>query len=250
MTAARDLAACGRCWRFRCSASRSRPSTRSWARRTSPSSRSVIETVLTLVFVGVFSRLPRRPRRGRRAPRRRTAPALRNVAAGVVAGVGAFAVDLGRAVAPAARHRVTRREQIRLTPEAHGGDVVTVILADFRGLDTMVEITVLAVAVIGVAQPPAPREGVVSPDPRRRGAAAAGPALMLAAALIVKGYTDVGDGFSAGVIVALAVGLRYVVLGPELDRARTCRSLRHAPTRRGRRAADRPRVRLRPRPVR
>jgi multicomponent Na+:H+ antiporter subunit A len=29
--------------------------------------------------------------------------------------------------------------------------VVTVILADFRGLDTMVEITVLAVAVIGVA---------------------------------------------------------------------------------------------------
>ena len=40
---------------------------------------------------------------------------------------------------------------IRLTPEAHGGDVVTVILADFRGLDTMVEITVLAVAIVGVA---------------------------------------------------------------------------------------------------
>lgn len=39
------------------------------------------------------------------------------------------------------------------------------------------------------------------------------PAIMLAAALIVKGYTDVGEGFSAGVIVALAVGLRYVVLG-------------------------------------
>jgi multicomponent Na+:H+ antiporter subunit A len=41
--------------------------------------------------------------------------------------------------------------QIQLTPEAHGGDVVTVILADFRGLDTMVEITVLLVAVLGVA---------------------------------------------------------------------------------------------------
>jgi len=27
--------------------------------------------------------------------------------------------------------------------------VVTVILADFRGLDTMVEVTVLAVAVVG-----------------------------------------------------------------------------------------------------
>ncbi len=39
------------------------------------------------------------------------------------------------------------------------------------------------------------------------------PAIVLAVALIVKGYTDVGEGFSAGVIVALAVGLRYVALG-------------------------------------
>jgi multisubunit Na+/H+ antiporter MnhB subunit len=38
---------------------------------------------------------------------------------------------------------------------------------------------------------------------------------MLAAAIIVKGYTDVGDGFSAGVIVALAVALRYIALGQE-----------------------------------
>ena len=40
-------------------------------------------------------------------------------------------------------------------------------------------------------------------------------ALMVAIALMVKGYTDVGEGFGAGVIVALAIGLRYVVLGPE-----------------------------------
>jgi multicomponent Na+:H+ antiporter subunit A len=42
-------------------------------------------------------------------------------------------------------------QQIARARDAHGGDVVTVILADFRGLDTMVEITVLAVAVVGVA---------------------------------------------------------------------------------------------------
>jgi multisubunit Na+/H+ antiporter MnhB subunit len=42
-----------------------------------------------------------------------------------------------------------------------------------------------------------------------------GPALMFAAAIIVKGYTDVGDGFSAGVVVALAISLRYIVLGPD-----------------------------------
>ena len=40
-----------------------------------------------------------------------------------------------------------------------------------------------------------------------------GPAFMVAAALIVKGYTDVGDGFGAGVIVSLAIALRYVALG-------------------------------------
>jgi multicomponent Na+:H+ antiporter subunit A len=42
-------------------------------------------------------------------------------------------------------------EHVRLTPAAHGGDVVTVIVADFRGLDTLGEITVLLVAVVGVA---------------------------------------------------------------------------------------------------
>jgi multisubunit Na+/H+ antiporter MnhB subunit len=40
-------------------------------------------------------------------------------------------------------------------------------------------------------------------------------ALVVAVALMVKGYGDVGEGFGAGVIVALAIGLRYVVLGPE-----------------------------------
>lgn len=42
-----------------------------------------------------------------------------------------------------------------------------------------------------------------------------GPAVMVAMAIIVKGYADVGDGFSAGVIVATAIALRYVVLGAE-----------------------------------
>lgn len=55
-----------------------------------------------------------------------------------------------------------------------------------------------------------------------------GPALMVAAAIIVKGYTDVGDGFSAGVIVATAIALRYVVLGPERTE-RGLPVLRHAP---------------------
>ena len=55
-----------------------------------------------------------------------------------------------------------------------------------------------------------------------------GPAVMVAAAIIVKGYSDVGDGFSAGVIVALAIALRYVTFGSERTE-RSLRVLAHAP---------------------
>jgi multisubunit Na+/H+ antiporter MnhB subunit len=55
-----------------------------------------------------------------------------------------------------------------------------------------------------------------------------GPAIMVALAIIVKGYYDVGDGFSAGVIVALAIALRYVALGSERAE-RSLPILRYAP---------------------
>ncbi len=55
-----------------------------------------------------------------------------------------------------------------------------------------------------------------------------GPAVMVAAAIIVKGYTDVGDGFSAGVIVALAISLRYVCFGTA-GAERSLPVVRHAP---------------------
>jgi multicomponent Na+:H+ antiporter subunit B len=41
------------------------------------------------------------------------------------------------------------------------------------------------------------------------------PMLVIAAAVLVKGYADVGDGFSAGVIAALAILLQYVAFGRE-----------------------------------
>ncbi|SNR25118.1 MnhB domain-containing protein [Blastococcus mobilis] len=40
-----------------------------------------------------------------------------------------------------------------------------------------------------------------------------GPSVVVAISLIVKGYTDVGDGFAAGVVVALGLALFYVALG-------------------------------------
>lgn len=39
------------------------------------------------------------------------------------------------------------------------------------------------------------------------------PVLMVAAAILVKGYVDVGDGFAAGVVAALGVLLQYLAFG-------------------------------------
>jgi multicomponent Na+:H+ antiporter subunit A len=109
----------------------------------------VVETIVTLVFVGVFARLPP-TRRLKGQPRTRARARRRNAVAGAVAGLGAFAT-IWAALSRTTTAGGDAAEEIARTPEAHGGDVVTVILADFRGLDTMVEITVLAVAVTGVA---------------------------------------------------------------------------------------------------
>jgi multicomponent Na+:H+ antiporter subunit A len=106
----------------------------------------LVETIFTLVFVGVFSRLPLLSQ-AQSVPSSRN---RRNLLAGGIAGVASFAL-IWATLSRTTTNAGDAREHIARTTDAHGGDVVTVILADFRGLDTMVEITVLAVAVIGVA---------------------------------------------------------------------------------------------------
>ncbi len=108
----------------------------------------LVEAVYTLVFVAVFAAQPRDPREAEAAAVRTAIHARRDIVAGIIAGIGAF-VTIWAALSREPAHRGDAEELIRLAPLAHGGDVVTVILADFRGLDTMVEITVLAVAVVG-----------------------------------------------------------------------------------------------------
>ena len=119
----------------------------------------VVETMLTLVFLAALARLPRRgpggtPAQpagaGQVAPVRRSGRWWRGVLAGAVAGLGTLLAVWGFLSQPATAPSVSA-EHVRLTPAAHGKDVVTVIVADFRGLDTLGEITVLVVAVVGVA---------------------------------------------------------------------------------------------------
>lgn len=54
------------------------------------------------------------------------------------------------------------------------------------------------------------------------------PALVVALAVLVKGYADTGDGFNAGVIAALGILIQFVVFGYE--EASRLPLVRHIPT--------------------
>lgn len=104
---------------------------------------ALVETVLTLLFVAFLWRVdPQRLDAAREEGERRRAPW-----AGLFAAVMAFAVAWLALEAPGERPLV--EVYAELAEKAHGKDIVTVILADFRGLDTAVEVSVLAVGVMG-----------------------------------------------------------------------------------------------------
>jgi multicomponent Na+:H+ antiporter subunit A len=108
----------------------------------------LIETILTLVFFATLKLVPYKVlRRQAQLPIERP---RRKVFFSVVAGAFAFAVVWATLSQPAAERSVSE-EHLRLAPEAHAKDTVTAILADFRGLDTLGEISVVALVVLAVA---------------------------------------------------------------------------------------------------
>jgi multicomponent Na+:H+ antiporter subunit A len=109
----------------------------------------LIETIFALLFLGMLTLMPRtilrfETRRSDERPHER-----RDLFLGVTAGALAFLVVWGALSRPAAPSSVVGA-QIAQTPLAHGGDVVTAILADFRGFDTLGEVTVVLIVLLGV----------------------------------------------------------------------------------------------------
>lgn len=109
-----------------------------------------------------------------------------------------------------------------------GTNAVNVILVDFRGYDTFGEITVLAIAAIGVL---ALMDGMRTRRPSMDGANrpwtfAAQPLMLRVAArtvlplalvvtlyILMRGHNLPGGGFIAGLITAVALVLQYMALG-------------------------------------
>jgi multicomponent Na+:H+ antiporter subunit A len=110
----------------------------------------LVETIFALLFLGIFALLPRDVllREARVATTR--SRRWRDPLVAVLSGLVAFVVVWGALSRPTPQRSVAS-DHVRLTPDAHANDVVTAILADFRGLDTLGEITVVAVALVGIA---------------------------------------------------------------------------------------------------
>lgn len=103
-----------------------------------------IETLTIVAFVLVLRQLP-----GRFGPSDDRAGRSRRIAVGAAVGAGAFVLVLAvSGEEPATLASDLAVEQA--VPEAGGRNVVNVVLVDFRGLDTLGEISVLLVAAVGV----------------------------------------------------------------------------------------------------
>jgi len=120
-------------------------------------------------------------------------------------------------------------------PGGGGTNVVNVILVDFRGFDTFGEITVLAIAALGIY---ALLENLRLPGPARDGAGrpwdtdihppilATFARLLLPLALLVsvfiflRGHNLPGGGFIAGLITAIALIMQYLANGAAWTQAR------------------------------
>lgn len=109
----------------------------------------LMETMLSLLFIGFLSAVRDRPQVEGFEFEHDTSHRVRDRAVGIIAGFAAFVVVWGVLSKPASLDSAAVA-QIRLTPSAHAKDVVTAILSDFRGLDTMGEISVIGIAMIGL----------------------------------------------------------------------------------------------------
>jgi multicomponent K+:H+ antiporter subunit A len=113
-------------------------------------------------------------------------------------------------------------------PKGGGSNVVNVILVDFRGYDTFGEITVLAIAAIGVLalmegmrvhRPPVDDQGrrwtfAQHPLLLRVAASVVLPvALVVAVYIFMRGHNMPGGGFIAGLVTAVAIVLQYMAMG-------------------------------------
>lgn len=173
----------------------------------------LVETLTLVLFALVMRQLPQVRTLSNSSPRRRIIDLGIALASGIAITLALLAV---RSSPMPEVDRVSAEMAARSLPDAHGKNVVNVILVDFRALDTMGEICVLAIAAIGVA-------GLLL-GPHRRNVRAelaiATPLyrtavrwltpllLFMSIVLLFRGHNEPGGGFIGGLVAGAGLVLR------------------------------------------
>lgn len=200
---------------------------------------AAVETLSTVVFVLVLRWLPEHfePQSSHRRS------ILRFAISGLVgATVFVFAIIASGTPGPTPSGPTVSDEMVaRSVPDGGGRNVVNVILVDFRGFDTMGEITVLGAAAIGavalarVGRRAAEAHGAY--PPARREPADGGVrrivfvdvsvqvifhvVVMTSLWLLFAGHNQPGGGFVGGLLAGSAITLRYIAGGVQEIRRRS-----------------------------
>lgn len=211
----------------------------------------VVVDILTMVVLALaLTRLPRRERRQawELTFRQSRAGLSRDVLLAAGSALLVFLIAFQGLASRPRPSRVTPFYQDNAKILTGAKDVVGAIIVDFRALDTLIEIGVFGVAGLAVYSLLRLVLREASRDPRRRPAPIAESALdshvhgiggqesspfvhalayvslplalLIAVTHLLYGHDQPGDGFTAGVIVGLAVGFWYVVFGPDATRRR------------------------------
>ena len=159
------------------------------------------------------------------APRPSSGRHLRDATVAVLAGVGAGGLAWGMLTRPATS-QLADYFLAQSKPMGGGTNVVNVILVDFRGFDTMGEITVLGIAAVGVALMleklrVRPSRGAEAPKARDRHPVILATisrlllpfALLVSVYLLFRGHNLPGGGFIAALLAAVALILQYMANG-------------------------------------
>jgi multicomponent K+:H+ antiporter subunit A len=155
---------------------------------------------------------------------------LRDVGIAVLAGIGVAALAYAMLTRPF--DTISAYHLANAVPQGGGTNFVNVILVDFSGFDTLGEITVLALAALGLhalldglrLRPFAPSAKSEADRHPLMLAMLMRPllplALAVAAYIFLRGHNMPGGGFIAGLIAAVALMLQYLASGIEYARAR------------------------------
>jgi multicomponent K+:H+ antiporter subunit A len=200
----------------------------------------LVETVSLLLLLLVFRNMPK-PVTRTRTLGVRTWHAGVAVVTGVAMGGLAWVAGAYNAVERAGHEHLARS-----LPEAKGANVVNVILVDFRGVDTLGELVVLAIAMLGAValfqrvrtgdDPPAADQTPSHLVPRgmrslimKMVAQAALPVtLLFSLYLLLRGHNEPGGGFIAGLVAATAIVLQALAFGVKRTRDRLARLIEPA----------------------